>query len=74
MEAINFATGLWGTQYQISILNHSIGVFGTNTSLLYSISQYPVLFVWSVGNGVPDENDINHGVNVDTYSNINSYL
>lgn len=73
LAAIGFASGMWGTTYQISILNHSIAGFGTSTSMLYSISQFPGLFVWSAGNGVKGPDNIYHGVNVDEYSNINSF-
>lgn len=50
IEAINYATGLWGTSEQISVLNHRISKFGIYTAILYAISDYPGLFVWSAGN------------------------
>lgn len=64
ISAITFATGTWGTKYQISVLNHSISGFGNDTAILYSISQYPGLFVWAAGN---------ESRNVDNYSEINKF-
>ncbi|MCL2570435.1 MAG: S8 family serine peptidase [Firmicutes bacterium] len=61
VRAIMYARNLWGTSRQISILNHSIGGFGTNIELLEAVRQFPGLFVWSVGN---------HGVNIDSLPNI----
>lgn len=60
-KAIQYAIDLWETSSRISVLNHSIGGFGTNTYLLSYISNYPGLFVWSAGND---------GNNVDDYENI----
>lgn len=58
IEAVNYATNLWGTENQISILNHSIGGFGLRTSLREAIRNFPGLFVWSTGND---------NLDVDTY-------
>jgi len=63
-SAIQYATSLWDTEQRISILNHSIGGYGTNTSLLYQIKLFPGLFVWSAGNS---------GDNVDLYENIDRF-
>ena len=50
IEAINYATSLWGTAEQISVLNHSISGFGDSIAKLSAIGNYPGLFVWSAGN------------------------
>ncbi len=50
IEAITYARNLWGTDQQISILNYSIGGFGTNTAVLSAMQNYPGLFVCAVGN------------------------
>ncbi|MCL2770853.1 MAG: S8 family serine peptidase [Firmicutes bacterium] len=65
ISAIIYARNLWGTSQQISILNHSIGGFGTNVSLLDAVRQFPGLFVWSAGND---------GINTDTLADINQFL
>ena len=64
LEAISFASGLWGTPYQISVLNYSVSGFGTNTSLLYSISQFPGVFVWSAGN---ERENVDLNTNIDGF-------
>lgn len=51
LEAIGFACGLWGTPYQLSVLNFSIGGFGESLFISYAVSQFPGLFVWAAGNG-----------------------
>ena len=65
LEAINYATSLWEDEDQrISILNHSIAGFGTNTDIAAAVNNYPGLFVWSAGNDHTD---------TDTFSQINSF-
>jgi len=53
VQAIIYATNTWGTDEQISVLNHSISGYGKNPDdiRLRAISYYPGLFVWSAGNG-----------------------
>ena len=50
--AINFATGLWGTTSQISVLNQSTGGYGSfwSSGIRTAISNFPGLHVWSAGN------------------------
>ncbi|MCQ2800224.1 MAG: S8 family serine peptidase [Bacilli bacterium] len=54
ISAINYATKLWGTNSQISVLNHSISGFGRSEASLYgllnAIRNFPGVFVWSAGN------------------------
>ena len=57
VEAISYATSLWGTANQISILNHSIAGYGIRHLIRTEINNYPGLFVWGAGND---------GDNVDT--------
>ena len=65
LEAIKFATGLWEDENQrISILNHSIGGFGTNTDIAAAAGNFPGLFVWSAGN---------NGQDTDTMSEIKKF-
>jgi len=56
VSAINFATDNWGTDFQISVLNHSISGYGEDQDdpRLVAINNYPGLFVWSAGNGGDD--------------------
>jgi len=64
-KAIQYAIDLWeNTSTRISVLNHSIGGFGTNIKLLSYISNYPGLFVWGAGND---------GYNVDDYADISKF-
>jgi len=57
VAAINYATNRWGTDQQISVLNHSISGYGTdpNDPRLAAINNFPGLFVWSAGNGGVDQ-------------------
>lgn len=64
IEAINYATKRWGTDEQISILNHSILGYGESVGKLTAISQFPGLFVWCAGN---------EGKNVDNFSDISKF-
>ena len=57
IDAINYAISLWGTDKQISVLNHSIGGFGTNTTLLNAVKKFPGVFVWAAGNENVDVDD-----------------
>lgn len=51
LEAIKEAIKLWEDESQrISILNHSIAGFGTNTEIAAAVGNFPGLFVWSAGN------------------------
>lgn len=54
IEAIKYATSLWGTDKQISVLNHSITGFGESVSKVTAISQFPGVFVWCAGNEAND--------------------
>jgi len=56
ISAIYRATNNWGTDEQISILNHSISGYGADPQdpRLVAINSYPGLFVWSAGNGGGD--------------------
>ena len=51
-SAINYATGLWGTTSQISVLNQSTGGYGNfwSSGIRAAISNFPGLHVWSAGN------------------------
>ncbi|MGM9971488.1 MAG: S8 family serine peptidase [Anaeroplasmataceae bacterium] len=64
VEAIEYATNLWNTDQRISILNYSYSGYGTNTTILAAVNNYPGLFVWSAGND---------STSVDTLSNISSF-
>lgn len=50
IAAINWASDRWGTDEQISVINHSIGGFGTNVAIRNAVANFPGLFVWSAGN------------------------
>ncbi len=50
IEAINYATNLWGLENQIDILNFSISGYGTLVAIREEVSNYPGLFVWAAGN------------------------
>ena len=67
--AIYHAISTWGTDEQISILSHSIGGYGTNTTLRTRISHYPGLFVWAAGNG----DEYGNPINLDDYTQINTF-
>lgn len=54
IKAIQYATSLWGTDQQITVINHSISGFGESVGLLSAIEQFPGLFVWSAGNDTAD--------------------
>lgn len=55
VEAIKDAIELWEDENQrISILNHSIGGFGTRTEIAAAAANFPGLFVWSAGNDRED--------------------
>jgi len=64
ISAITYARNAWGTSRQIEILNFSISGFGTNTAMVYPISRFPGLFVWSAGN---------HGDNIDNFANASQF-
>ncbi len=64
LYAINYATNLWGTENQISILNYSVSGYGQSTEKLIAILQFPGLFVWAAGND---------GENVDYFENISLF-
>jgi len=64
VRAITYARNLWGTSRQISILNHSIGGFGTNMEVLAAVQQFQGLFVWSAGNS---------GTNIDNLPNAHHF-
>jgi len=54
VSAISYAANTWGTDEQISVLNHSIGGYGDfkTDPRLIAIENYPGLFIWSAGNGM----------------------
>lgn len=64
VEAIEYAIDLWDTNQRISILNYSFGGFGTNTTVLSAVKNYPGLFVWAAGND---------NTNVDSFDNISHF-
>lgn len=64
VEAIEYAIDLWDTNERISILNYSYGGFGTDTTVLSAVKNYPGLFVWSAAND---------GDNVDDFPNISQF-
>jgi len=75
INAINYATNTWGTDQQISVLNHSISGYGSlpNDPRLVAIGYYPGLFVWSAGNGVYEYDEtigsyVTKPIDVDTYT------
>jgi len=72
VAAITYATNTWGTEEQISVLNHSISGYGGYSfdARLTAIDSYPGLFVWSAGNA--DGIFANTGFNVDS-SDIESF-
>ena len=74
IKAVSYATRLWGTSSQISVLNRSIGfdllgiqssAFDYFTSFTSAIANFPGLFVISAGNS---EMNIDEGPFVSTYS------
>ena len=64
VEAIEYAINLWDTEERISILNYSFGGFGTDTTVLSAVKDYPGLFVWAAGND---------GDDVDSFTNISQF-
>lgn len=64
IDAIKYATDLWGTSNQISILNYSISGFGTSVAIQEEVSNFPGLFVWSAGND---------NLNVDEFEDIDQF-
>lgn len=50
VDAINYATETYWTNERIDILNYSVAGFGSRTSILSAVQNYPGLFVWSAGN------------------------
>ena len=64
VKAINYATSLWGTDKQISVLNHSILGFGESEEILDAVKKFPGIFVWCAGN---------ENTNVDKFSRITDY-
>lgn len=65
IEAINYAISLWEDEdRRISILNHSIAGFGTNTDIAAAVNNFPGLFVWAAGNDAD---------NTDTFSQISNF-
>ena len=60
IRAVNYATSLWGTDKQISVLNFSVAGFGYYydengrpsiwADLLEAIKNFPGIFVWAAGN------------------------
>jgi len=67
VSAITYAANTWGTDEQISLLNHSISGYGWSLEdpRLPAINNYPGLFVWSAGNGNPETNGYDVDTNVD---------
>ena len=64
IEAIIYARNTWGTDQQISVLNYSIGGFGTNKAVLSAMKNFPGLLVWAAGND---------GKNIDDFANIEKF-
>lgn len=50
VKAIQYATDTYWTNERIHILNYSVSGFGSDTSILAAVANYPGLFVWSAGN------------------------
>ena len=75
VEAINYATSLWGTDEQISVLNYSADGYGydlydengnwtKDKQILDAIKNFPGVFVWALGND---------NFNRDAYRDIEEY-
>lgn len=75
LEAINYATSLWGTDEQISVLNFSMDGYGFDLydangnetifkQILDAIKNFPGVFVWALGND---------NYNRDAYRDIEEY-
>ncbi len=75
LEAIQYATSLWGTDEQISVLNFSMDGYGFDLHnengnatkmklILDAIKDFPGVFVWALGND---------NKNRDTYRDIEEY-
>lgn len=66
VKAIQWAESKWGTSEQISVLNYSVGGFGSTTSVREAIKGYHGLFVWAAGNGDKDvDTEINQNGSFD---------
>ena len=62
--AINTVNGYWNNGDRVSIINYSVGGYGSDTTVLTAVSQYNGLIVWSAGNG---------GQNVDNFADIDDF-